>query len=302
MGQTRYNGAEPTAPARGGAGDDFFSGVTTLSRIAERFETLRARGERAVVCFVTAGDPYPDATADVVVALAEAGADVIEVGIPFSDPLMDGPTIQASTHRALLGGMTPPKVLEAVRQARERSDVPIVLMGAYNPVLRYGVERFAGDARAAGADGAILTDLIPEEAGEWKRVADAAGLDTIFLLSPASTPARLALVSRMSTGFLYCMSRTGVTGARADVPADLPPFLASVRGFSGSLPLCVGFGVSQPEHVAAIGRHADGAVVGAALVSLLHETATSGATPTETLARAGTFVAALKAGSRERSQ
>jgi tryptophan synthase alpha chain len=159
----------------------------------------------------------------VVVALAEAGADVVELGIPFSDPLADGPTIQASSQRALDAGMTPPQVLEIVRAARARTDVPIVLMGAWNPVLQYGIERFVGDAVAAGVDGTILTDLTPEEAGPWKRASDAGGLDTIFLLAPTSTPPRMDLVGKMATGFVYCVSRTGVTGARGDVPEDLPP-------------------------------------------------------------------------------
>lgn len=278
--------------------DESSSGVTTLSRIAERFETLRAQGERALVGFVTAGDPFPDDTADLVVALAEAGVDIIEIGIPFSDPLMDGPTIQASTFRALQNGMTPPKVLDIVRQVRERSDVPVVLMGAYNPVLRYGVEKFADAAADAGVDGTILTDLIPEEAGEWKRLADSTGLDTIFLLSPASTTSRIALVSRMSSGFIYCMSRTGVTGARDDVPTDLPPLLESIRGYAGGLPICVGFGVSKPEHVAAIGRHADGAVVGAALVDRLHRAHAEGRTPSEVIAGATEFMGSLKAATR----
>jgi tryptophan synthase alpha chain len=240
-----------------------------LSRIGQQFERLRARNEKALIAFLTAGDPLPSGTADVVVALAEAGADVVELGIPFSDPLADGPTIQASSQRALDAGMTPPQVLEIVRAARARTDVPIVLMGAWNPVLQYGIERFVGDAVAAGVDGTILTDLTPEEAGPWKRASDAGGLDTIFLLAPTSTPPRMDLVGKMATGFVYCVSRTGVTGARGDVPEDLPPLLAAIRART-ERPVCVGFGISRPENVAAVCRHADGAVVGSALVDLLH--------------------------------
>ncbi len=240
-----------------------------MSRIASQFARLRDRQEKALVAFVTAGDPFPEDTADIVVTLAEAGADIIELGIPFSDPLADGPTIQASSQRALDAGMTPPKVLEIVRQVRARSDVPLVLMGAWNPILQYGRERFAEDATSAGVDGTIMTDLTPEEAGEWKRVSAAAGLDTIFLLAPTSTPERMALVGKLASGFVYCVSRTGVTGARNEVPADLPALVEQIRVRAES-PVCVGFGISRPEHVEAVCRYADGAVVGSALVDLLH--------------------------------
>lgn len=244
-----------------------------MSRLETRFAQLRASGEKALVCFVTAGDPFPDATADVVEALAQGGADAIEIGIPFSDPLADGPTIQASSLRALQHGMTPPKVLDAVREARRRGvDTPIVLMGSWNPTLQYGLDAFARDAAAAGVDATIMTDLSPEEAGEWKRVCDDAGLDTVFLLAPTSTPDRMDLVGRMASGFVYCVSRTGITGARDEVPADLPPMIDAIRGHVGDLPLCVGFGISRPEHVARVCSFADGAVVGSALVTLLHET------------------------------
>lgn len=245
---------------------------------------------------MTAGDPLPEHTADVVAALMDGGADVVELGIPFSDPLADGPTIQASSFRALQTGMTPPKVLDIVRQVRAtgREDVPIVLMGAWNPVLQYGLERFAREAVAAGADGTILTDLSPEEAGEWKRVSDAAGLDTIFLLAPTSTPARMALVGKMASGFVYCVSRTGVTGARGDVPEELPGLIAAIRSYADGLPVCVGFGISKPENVAAITAYADGAVVGSALVDLLHREREN----PNLLNIARDFVAALKAPTR----
>jgi tryptophan synthase alpha chain len=232
--------------------------MSETGRIARRFAELRGRNEKALVAFVTAGDPLPEGTAEVVLALAEAGADVVELGIPFSDPLADGPTIQASSQRALDAGMTPPKVLEIVRQVRERSDVPLVLMGAWNPVLQYGIERFAADA------------VLKEEAGVWKRVCDAAGLDTIFLLAPTSTTARMALVGKMASGFVYCVSRTGITGARDDVPADLPPLVEAIRARAEGTPVCVGFGIAKPEQAAAIARFADGVVVGSRIVDLLH--------------------------------
>lgn len=263
-------------------------------RIARRFAGLRERGEKALVAFVTAGDPLPNGTADVVLALAEAGADVVELGIPFSDPLADGPTIQASSQRALDAGMTPPQVLEIVRQVRERSDVPLVLMGAWNPILQYGIERFATDAVAAGVDGTIITDLTPEEAGVWKRVCDDAGLDTIFLLAPTSTTARMALVGKMASGFIYCVSRTGITGARDDVPADLPPLVEAIRARADETPVCVGFGIAKPEQVTAIARFADGVVVGSRIVDLLHQEREN----PRMLDTLKEFVAALKAGTR----
>lgn len=265
-----------------------------LSRIENVFTGLRARNEKALVAFVTAGDPLPERTAQVVVALAEAGADIIELGIPFSDPLADGPTIQASSQRALDAGMTPPGVLEIVRQVRQSSQVPLVLMGAWNPVLQYGLERFVTDAVKAGVDGTIMTDLTPEEAGSWKRVCDAGGLDTIFLLAPTSTTARMALVGKMASGFVYCVSRTGVTGARGDVPEDLPPLISAIQARAGGTPVCVGFGVSRPEHTAAICRYADGVVVGSALVDLLHREREN----PQLLPLAQDYIGTLKAGTR----
>lgn len=265
-----------------------------MSRLRQQFERLREKNEKALVAFVTAGDPWPDRTAEVVAALAEAGADIIELGVPFSDPLADGPTIQASSQRALNAGMTPPQVLEIVRQARERTEVPIVLMGAWNPAMQYGMERFAGDAVAAGADGTIMTDLSPEEAGEWKRVSDAAGLDTIFLLAPTSTTARMALVGKMASGFIYCVSRTGVTGARNEVPDDLPPLIDAIRARADGTPICVGFGISRPEHVAAVTRYSDGAVVGSALVDLLHRERDN----PQMLTLARDYITSLKAATR----
>ena len=265
-----------------------------MSRISGVFAALKGRGEKALVAFVTAGDPLPDATADVVLAVAEGGADVVELGIPFSDPLADGPTIQASSQRALDSGMTPPKVLEIVRQVREKSQVPLVLMGSWNPAMQYGLERFAKDAVAAGVDGTIMTDLTPEEAGEWKRVCQQTGLDTVFLLAPTSTPARMALVGHMASGFIYCVSRTGVTGARADIPDELPILVESIKGYANSVPVCVGFGVSHPTQVAAISKFADGVVVGSVLVDFLHRERENPDLHTATR----DFIARLKNGTR----
>ncbi len=245
---------------------------------------------------MTAGDPFPTRTADVVAALIDGGADIVEIGIPFSDPLADGPTIQTSSFRALQAGMTPPGVLEIVRHVRAggRTETPIVLMGSWNPVLQYGLERFVGDAVAAGADGAILTDLSPEEAGEWKRIADAADFATIFLLAPTSTPARMALVGRMASGFIYCVSRMGVTGVSSDVSEELPALVSAIRARAEETPICVGFGISKPAQVAAVSQYAEGVVVGSALVDLLHREREN----PNLLPLVQDFVASLKAGTR----
>jgi tryptophan synthase alpha chain len=242
------------------------------SRISSTFATLKERNEAALIAFITAGDPDIENTPTLVARLAGAGADIVELGIPYSDPLADGPTIQASGQRALDRGITPPMVLDLVRQSRSLTDVPIVVMTSYNLVLIYGLQRFAADAIAAGADGAILTDLPPEEAGPWKEAADAAGMCTVFLVAPTSTPERVALIAKNCTGFVYCVSRTGVTGARQELPVDLVEMVKAVRKTTDK-PLCVGFGISSPEHVAQVAEFADGVVVGSALVDFLHKTA-----------------------------
>jgi tryptophan synthase alpha chain len=244
-------------------------------RLDNAFARLKAAREGALVTFITAGDPSVEGTPALIAALAQSGADVVELGIPYSDPLADGPSVQASSQRALDRGVTPDVVLGMVRDARALTDVPLVLMTSYNLALRYGLARFAHAFAGAGADGAILTDLPPEEAGPWKEAADAAGLATIFLVAPTSTPARIALIARNTTGFVYCVSRTGVTGARSDLPAEVQDLLARVRAATDK-PLCVGFGVSRPEHVRQIAACADGAVIGSALVDFLHGSAEEG--------------------------
>lgn len=246
-----------------------------MSRIADRFATLRVKGEGALVVFITAGDPSLKTTEKLIPALAEAGADIIEIGIPFSDPLADGPTIQASTFRALQQGVTPARVLETIARVRARTDVPLVTMTYFNPVWQMGVERFAQQAVQGGVDGVIMTDMPPDEADEWYSVARQHGLDTIFLIAPTSTPERMGRVAQMSSGFVYCVSRTGVTGARDDLPEEVPAMLKAMRALT-DLPLCVGFGISRPEHVRAVCRLADGAVVGSAVVSLIAREAVQG--------------------------
>src|SRR5580692_12239193 len=236
------------------------------TRISQRFAELRESGELGIIAYITAGDPSLDATHKFVLALAEAGADVIELGIPFSDPLADGPTIQRASERALKAHTTLAQVIELVGEIRKSSEVPVVLFGYYNPVLQMGLEKFASTAANAGADGVLITDLTPEESDEYRRILAAHHLDTIFLGAPTSTDDRLAKIATASSGFLYLISRTGVTGAKDALPDDLPALLRRVRKAT-QLPIAVGFGISLPGHVSVLGGLAEAAVVGSALVS-----------------------------------
>jgi tryptophan synthase alpha chain len=240
--------------------------VALTTRIAKRFAELRATGELGIVAYITAGDPTLHATCDFVLALAEAGADVVELGVPFSDPLADGPTIQRASERALKSGTTLAGVLALVRQIRQSSQVPLVLFSYFNPILQMGLEKFAAAAAEAGADGVLVTDLTPEESAEYRRILQAHHLDTIFLAAPTSTDDRLVKIAACSSGFLYLISRTGVTGAKDALPDDLPALLRRARRFT-QLPIAVGFGISLPGHVSVLGGLADAAVVGSALVS-----------------------------------
>ena len=236
------------------------------TRIFRRFAQLRESGELGIVAYVTAGDPSLDATLEYVLALAEAGADVIELGVPFSDPLADGPTIQRASERALKAGATLAGVIELVARIRKTSQVPLVLFSYYNPVLQMGLEKFGAAASAAGVDGVLITDLTPEESAEYRDILARHHLDTVFLAAPTSDAERLAKIAAVSSGFLYIISRTGVTGAKDAMPEDLPALLRRARNAT-SLPLAVGFGISLPGHVSMLGGLADAAVVGSALVS-----------------------------------
>ena len=240
--------------------------ATTASRISRRFAELKRAGELGLVAFITAGDPELAATRKIVLALAAAGADVIELGIPFSDPLADGPVIQRASERALKCGTTLAGVLGLVRELRAETEVPLVLFSYFNPILQMGVERFAEAAALAGADGVLVTDLTPEESDDYRRIVRGRGLDTIFLAAPTSSDDRLRRIAAASSGFLYLISRTGVTGERADLAEELPAVVRRVRAAT-ELPLAVGFGISQPGHVSILGGLADAAVVGSALVA-----------------------------------
>jgi tryptophan synthase alpha chain len=267
--------------------------VKAEGRIGRRFRELSSAGELGLVAYITAGDPSLEATERIVVAAAEAGADVIELGVPFSDPVADGPTIQRASERAVRGGTTLAGVIELVRRLRTRTDVPLVLFSYFNPILQMGVEKFAAAASAAGADGVLATDLTPEEASEYRAAMRTHGLDTIFLAAPTSTDTRLALIAECSSGFLYLISRTGVTGERASLPEDLPALARRVRRFT-KLPLAVGFGISSPEHVSVLGGIADAAVVGSALVAEIEKAAT----PDDAASAVASRIRALKQAAR----
>ncbi|GIV08088.1 MAG: tryptophan synthase alpha chain [Fimbriimonadales bacterium] len=243
-------------------------------RLEPIFDHLRLQGEAALIAYITAGDPSLKQLPDILQLLQDSGVDMVEVGFPFSDPLADGPVIQAAMHRALRGGATLPRVLETITQASQRVSVPLIAFTYYNPVQRYGLERFAREAVQAGFTACLITDLPPDEADAWLRCARQYALQSIFLLTPTSTAERIRLVAERGQGFIYCVSRTGVTGARDQLPPDLFDLVARIREHS-PLPIAVGFGVSKPDHVRQIAQIADGAVVGSQLVHYLHEFAES---------------------------
>ncbi|HLO98146.1 MAG TPA: tryptophan synthase subunit alpha [Fimbriimonas sp.] len=236
--------------------------------LEQKFTELKASGGKALVCFLTAGDqPLSDLPA-IISLLAESGADVVEVGIPFSDPFGEGPTIQASSQRALDNGANVRTILDAI--AKCDVNIPIVTMGYYNPMLRMGLEDFARASKRAGVTGTIVSDLVPDEADSWNTACLETELETVYLVAPTSTDERISQVAGMTTGFVYVVSRTGVTGTESSVPTDVQGLVAKVKSLT-SKPACVGFGISTPEHVRMVCQVADGAVVGSSLVKMLHE-------------------------------
>lgn len=243
---------------------------STSERIARAFAAAHADGRVALIPYVMSGYPDLSTSEEVAVALCEAGADILELGVPFSDPLADGATIQYAAQRALENGMTLAGALALAARIASRVSTPLVLMGYYNPIFSFGVERFIEQAEQSGVAGLIIPDLPPEEADELQRAASERGIELIFLVTPTSPQARIEQVARASArtghGFIYCVSLSGVTGARAELPPQLADFLVRVRSAT-DLPLAVGFGVSRGQHVAEIGRHADGAVVASALLN-----------------------------------
>ncbi|MDQ7851232.1 MAG: tryptophan synthase subunit alpha, partial [Armatimonadota bacterium] len=239
-----------------------------MSRITEVFARL---DRPALVAFLMAGDPDPARSARLLRAAARA-ADILEVGVPFSDPIADGPTIQRAGQRALAAGMTLEGVLDLVRGLRRGVDIPVVLLTYFNPVVQFGVEQFCGEARAAGVDGLVVPDLPVDEADGLIPPARDADLDTVFLVAPTTSDARVVLAAERSRGFLYCVSLTGVTGARPEVPPEVMGLVGRVKART-TLPVCVGFGISTPEQAQAVGQVADGVIVGSALVDLVERAA-----------------------------
>ena len=241
-----------------------------MSRIGEAFARRRREGGKAFVAFLTAGDPSLERTVEAAGEMEAAGVDVLELGVPFSDPLADGPVIQRASHRALRRGTTLALVLGAARAIRAQSALPLLLFTYFNPLLRHGPDRVAREAADAGVDGVLVTDLPPEEAGAWTLVARDAGLDTVFLAAPTSSDARLRLVAEASRGFVYAVSRTGVTGEAETLSDDARPLVRRLRAATDA-PVAVGFGIATPQQAAAAAEVADGVVVGSALVRFLEE-------------------------------
>jgi len=266
-------------------------------RISRLFERLRAEGRPALIAYITAGDPSPSATTEIVAALERGGADLIELGVPFSDPIADGPVIQRSSDRALKAGTKLATVLDMAAQIRKRSEIPLLLFTYLNPVLRYGLEPLAQAAVKKGIDGCLLTDLSVEEAEPYIQVMRQAGLDTVFLAAPTSSRRRLELVAKYSTGFVYLVSRTGVTGERANVSASVGPLVTAMRAVT-QLPLAVGFGISTADQVRSVGAIADGVVVGSAFERVIEESAASPQLAEKVEALARTLASGLQSKSK----
>ena len=261
-----------------------------MSRIAAAFGALQARGRKALIPYVTAGDPYPDATVEIMRAMAQAGADVIELGVPFSDPMADGPVIQKAGERALSKGIGMPQVLGFVREFRARNQTtPVVLMGYANPIERYGIDRFVADAAAAGVDGVLVVDYPPEECEGFAAMLRANGLDPIFLLAPTSTEARMKHVGRIASGYVYYVSLKGVTGAGHLDIAAVAAMVPRIRSFV-KLPVGVGFGIRDASTARSVAAVSDAVVIGSALVQLLQT-----CTRDNVAAAAAEFVAGVRA-------
>jgi len=245
-----------------------------MSRIAERFENLKSERRKGFIPFVTAGDPDLPTSLEIVLKLAELGADVIELGVPFSDPMADGPTIQRSSQRALERGVRLQDVIELAKTARSKTDTPIILFSYLNPLMRHGFESVVREAADAGVDGILITDAVDEEAAEYSRMLDTVGLDLISLIAPTTTDERLEKIAGMSRGFLYAVSRAGVTGARTEMSAGAERLVSRARRFT-DLPIAVGFGISSADQVSDVWRYADAAVVGSAIVSEIEKAQTA---------------------------
>ena len=259
-----------------------------MSGIADTFAKLRSQKRKGFIPFITAGDPDLETTRKLIVELARVGSTLIELGIPFTDPMADGPVIQRASERALRLQFGLEDVLRTVSAARQETNVPIILFSYFNPLLQFGLEKLADEARRAGIDGVLVTDLVPEEAEEFATVLRRDELDMIFLIAPTSTDERLKLVAEHASGFIYAVSRAGITGAREEMSAEAEELVKRMRSFS-DLPIAVGFGISKPEHVADVWRYADAAVVGSAIVDRMEKAKSSAAVVKEI----GDFTASL---------
>ncbi len=257
-------------PAVGVPAPDLPAPAIEHNRLARTLAALKAKGRRALIPYVMAGDPDPAATEQLVRILVDAGADAVELGVPFSDPIADGPVNQRAGLRALAHGIGLRLALDLVGRLRRTIEVPIAFMTYYNLLLRYGLGPFCADAVQSGLDGVIIADLPPDEGGELIPVARAAGLATVFLLAPTSTEARIRAIAAVSTGFIYCVSRTGVTGVHDELPAGLTELVTRIK-VQTDTPVCVGFGISRPSQAREVARIADGVIIGSALVSMIEE-------------------------------
>ena len=262
-----------------------------MTRITKVFQKLRANNEKALIPYITAGDPSLELTKKLVFQLEDSGADIIELGVPFSDPMADGPTIQRASERALVNNVSLKDVLELVGEVRIRTEIPIILFGYYNPFFAYGTEKFSKDAKRVGVDGVLIVDLPPEEVDELKGPLDKAGLDTIFLLAPTSTEERVRLITAKASGFIYYVSLTGVTGAKVNLDNRIKKHVAKVKKFT-DLPIGVGFGISTPEQAGTVTQWADGVIVGSAIVKTIEENLKS----PHMVNKIGAFVKDLKCG------
>jgi tryptophan synthase alpha chain len=260
-----------------------------MTRIEKTFARLRSEKRKAFIPYITAGDPRLDITLDLVISLEKAGADILELGVPFSDPIADGPVIQRAAERALKNGVNLHKVLDLGENIRKRSEIPLLLFSYYNPLLSYGLEKLAARAVKAGFDGILATDLTVEESEPFVRAMRDAGLETVFLVAPTSSPDRIKKIAEMCTGFLYAVSRTGVTGEQRELATDLKLFLQTLRSYT-KCPIAVGFGISRPEHVQAVWQEADGAVVGSSIVKEIEQNIDK----PDLVQRVGSFAAWLK--------
>lgn len=262
-----------------------------MGRIEDTFTKLKSNNEKALITYIMAGDPDLDTTGFLIEAIERAGADILELGVPFSDPVADGPTIQRASDRALKSKTTLKKVMSLVKKIRKKVAVPIIIMTYYNIILQYGIERFPAEAVSAGIDGVIIPDLPPEEAKEFISYARDAGLDTVFLLAPTSTEERIKKVTSVSSGFVYYVSMTGITGARLTNFNEIKEKVSEIQRYT-DLPVAVGFGISRPEEARKISRWADGVIVGSALVRLIEDNIGK----KQLLSRVSGFISSLKKG------